>query len=66
LTNLAGYHIYYGTSASTLNQRIEITNPGLSTYVISNLTPGTWYFAVAAYNTANYDGGNADVSFVVN
>jgi len=65
LTNLAGYHIYYGTSPSNLSQRIELANPGLASYVISSLTPATWYFAVAAYNSSGYDGGNANVSFVV-
>jgi hypothetical protein len=65
LTNLSGYHIYYGTSESNLSQRIEVTNPGLASYVISNLTPATWYFAVVAYNSNGYDGGNATASFVV-
>jgi len=65
LTNLAGYHIYYGTSQSNLSERIEIANPGIASYVINSLTPGTWYFAVAAYNTDQYDGGNADTSLVV-
>jgi hypothetical protein len=65
LTNLSGYHIYYGTSESNLNQRIEVANPGVASYVVSSLTPGTWYFAVAAYNATGYDGGNANVSFVV-
>jgi Putative Ig domain/Fibronectin type III domain len=65
LTNLAGYHIYYGTSETNLNQRIDVANPGLASYVISNLAPATWYFAVAAYNSNGYDGGNANASFVV-
>lgn len=51
LTNLAGYHLYYGTSQSSLNQVVKITNPGLASYVLSNLTAGTWYVALAAVNT---------------
>jgi hypothetical protein len=48
LANLAGYRIYYGTSANALSSRIDVNNPGLTTFVVSNLTPGTWYFAASA------------------
>jgi hypothetical protein len=48
LTNLAGFRIYYGTSANALGQRLEIRNPSISTAVVENLTPGTWYFAASA------------------
>ena len=50
LTNLSGYHIYYGTSSTNLDQTVTIANAGATTYVIDNLTPATWYFSVRAYN----------------
>jgi hypothetical protein len=34
-----------------LSRSVSLTNASLSTYVIDNLTPGTWYFAVAAVNS---------------
>jgi len=49
LGNLAGFRIVYGTSAGALNQTVEIANPSVSSYVIGNLAPATWYFAVKAY-----------------
>jgi hypothetical protein len=52
LTNLAGYDIFYGTSSSQLTQVISIDTVGLLTYVISNLSSGTWYFEVVALNSA--------------
>jgi hypothetical protein len=52
LTNLAGYHILYGTSAGNLNQIVQVANPGLTTYVLGNLASGTWYFSVNDYTTA--------------
>jgi hypothetical protein len=52
LTNLAGYTVYYGTSASNLTQSVKITNPGLTAYTMTNLPSGTWYFAVTAYSSA--------------
>jgi Putative Ig domain len=48
LTNLSGYRIYYGTSPSALNQTITLNNPGLTTYIVQNLSPATYYFAVKA------------------
>jgi len=49
LVGLAGFRIVYGTSAGALNQTIEIANPSVSSYMLGNLTPATWYFAVKAY-----------------
>jgi Putative Ig domain len=52
LTNLAGYEVRYGRSANELVQTVPLTNPSLSTYVVENLSSGTWYFAIVAVNTA--------------
>jgi hypothetical protein len=51
LTNLAGYRIYFGTSADALDQVIDIPNVGMTTYVVDDLTTGTYYFSIRAYNT---------------
>jgi hypothetical protein len=59
LTNLAGYRVVYGRSSSNLDQTAQIANPGLSTYTVTGLTSGTWYFAVKAYSTS---GGESVVS----
>jgi hypothetical protein len=56
LTNLAGYHIYYGTSAASLSQVIKIANVGITTYVIDNLAAGTYYFAVSSYTSTGIEG----------
>jgi hypothetical protein len=55
LTNLAGFDIYYGTSASAMTQVINIKTVGLLDYVVSNLTPGTWYFEVVSVNAAGVE-----------
>jgi len=52
LTNLAGYRISYGTSANGLTKTIQVPTAGITSYVVENLTAGTWYFSVRAY-TAN-------------
>lgn len=38
----------YGTSSSALNKTININNPGVTNYVVENLSPATYYFAVKA------------------
>lgn len=48
LTNLSGYRIYYGTSSSAMTQSISVNNASVSTYLVENLAPATWYFAVKA------------------
>jgi hypothetical protein len=53
--NLAGYTVYYGTSADRLTESVKVSNPGLTAYTVSNLTSGTWYFAVTSYSSAGVE-----------
>jgi hypothetical protein len=46
LTNLSGYQILYGSSPGALSRTIQVTNPSVTTYVVDNLSSGTWYFAI--------------------
>lgn len=62
LSNLAGFRISYGTSASALDQTVQIANPGLATYTITGLSSGTWYFAVTAYNSAGAESTRSSVA----
>ena len=61
LTDLAGYTIYYGTDSSDLNQTIQVPIPSATSYEISNLPSGIYYFAVAAYTA---EGMQSDQSTV--
>ena len=51
LTDLTGYDIHYGTQSGDYTQSISVSNPGIATYVVDNLTPGMYYFSVAAVNS---------------
>lgn len=62
LTNLAGYRIYYGTSATALTQTVQIANPNTVSYEVTNLSPGTWYFSVRSYTTANVESNASAVA----
>lgn len=61
LTGLAGYIVYYGTSADNLNQQVKLANPGQTTYMMTNLAAATWYFAVAAYTSDGVVGQRSNV-----
>jgi hypothetical protein len=52
LTNLAGYRVYWGPAAGTYPNSVSLTNPGLTSYVVSNLVPGTYFFVATAVNSA--------------
>ena len=52
LTNLDGYHIRYGTAAGSYPNLVNITNEGLTTAIVSNLPPATYYFVISAYDTS--------------
>ena len=61
LTDLAGYTIYYGTSATALNQSVSVPNAGATDHVVQGLTGGTWYFAVKAYTSAGLESSYSTV-----
>lgn len=52
LSNLTGYQVLYGRTATNLDQTVALDNPSLNRYVVENLGAGTWYFAVVAVNSA--------------
>jgi hypothetical protein len=55
LTDLAGYRIYYGSSATDLSKNVQLHGVGVQTYVFDNLQAGTWYFAVMAVTSAGVE-----------
>ena len=62
LTNLAGYRITYGTSASALSKTITVSNPGMTSYVVDGLAAGTWYFAIKAYTSSGSESATSSVA----
>jgi hypothetical protein len=62
LRNLAGYHVHYGTSDTSLTQTIDVADASATTYVVSGLTSGTYYFAVSAYNSLGLEGAWSNIA----
>ena len=61
LANLAGYHVWYGTSETELDKMEDVTNAGLTDVTIENLAPGTWYFSVKAYDSEGSESGDSPI-----
>ncbi len=55
LSDLAGFKIYYGTSLGNYPNQITINNPGVTTYVVDNLSPITWYFVATSFNSSGVE-----------
>ena len=62
LTNLAGFHVYYGPDANVLSTLKDVPQSSASSAVIANLNSGTYFFAVSAYTS---DGTESELSVVV-
>jgi hypothetical protein len=61
IIGLTGYHIHYGTSVNALSATITVTDVSQTSYVVSGLAPGTYYFAVDAFNAAGVDSAESNV-----
>ena len=48
LTDLSGYTVAYGTSPNALTQTVTLNDAHRTSYTVTGLQPGTWYFAVRA------------------
>ncbi len=61
IVGLAGYHIYYGTTENAWTTTITVASATETSYVVSGLAPGTYYFAVVAFNSAGVDSPQSNV-----
>jgi hypothetical protein len=57
LTNLAGYKLYWGTAFGHYPNLAAIPNPGVATYVVDQLTSGTYYLVATAYDSSGMESG---------
>src|SRR5512139_390025 len=54
--DLAGYKIYYGTSAKSYTASVDVGN--VTSYTLASLNGGqTYYLTVTAYNTSGSESG---------
>jgi hypothetical protein len=63
LTNLGGYHLYYGNGS--LEKQIVIENPGLTNWTLGELTAGRYQLAISAFDSNGIEGQQSDVLEIV-
>lgn len=61
LSDLAGFKVLYGTSATTLDRTRVVNDVTARTTVVPSLAPGTWYFAVRAVNSQQRESDNSNI-----
>lgn len=55
LMDLRGFVIHYGKTSGTYSNQIRIDNPTVTTYVVDNLSPGTYFFTATAFNASGVE-----------
>lgn len=59
LSELAGYKIYSGPSSNNLELIADLEDGHTTSYDLSSMTPGSYFFGIVAYDT---DGLNSPIS----
>ena len=61
LTNLRGFVIEYGTRRDQLSGRLDVRGEAVTSAVVEDLAPATWYFGVRAVSTAGIESQLSEV-----
>lgn len=62
LTDLASYRIYYGFTEGNYPNAINVDNPGITSYVVENLPPNTYFFVTTSVNTNGMESAFSNVA----
>jgi hypothetical protein len=62
LTDLAGYTIVYGTSPGVLDHSAQVTDIETTSYVVTGLSQGTWYFAILSNTSSGESSALSDIA----
>lgn len=55
LVDLAGYKIFYGTRPKAYDHEIHVSAPGVTTFLVEDLPPGTYYFAATSFTSSGIE-----------
>ena len=55
LTDLGGYKIYWGTTSGSYPNSVTINDANATSYVVENLSPGTYEFVATSFNTSGVE-----------
>jgi len=62
LTNLAGYNLYYGNAIGNYGSSIRVENPSITTYLVDNLLPDTYYVVATSFNALGVESSYSEVA----
>ena len=62
MVEVAGYRVYYGTSATSTTKVINVTGASVTAYKLTGLAAGTYYFKVSSYDTSGVEGPQSSVA----
>ena len=60
LTDLAGYHVYYGQKPGVWDKTLNVP-ASVASVEIRGLAAGSWYFSISSYNTAGIESARSGV-----
>ncbi|MBI1194471.1 MAG: hypothetical protein GC138_01310 [Gammaproteobacteria bacterium] len=61
-SDIGGYHVYYGTAQTNLQLMTDIGDASVTTFDTPALSSGTYYFAVAAYDSNGVEGRLSNIA----
>jgi hypothetical protein len=62
LNDLTSYRVYFGTASGSYPNSATYTNAGLTSIVVDQLTPATWYFVVTAVNADGVESRHSNIA----
>ena len=62
LVDLVGYRVYYGMNATSLDHMVLIPGTSITSTVIEQLAPGTWYFATTAVDSTGLESAFSNIA----
>ena len=62
LSELKGFKIYSGTEANNLQLLTNIEDPTITTYVVNDLPPATYFFAVTVYDQSMIESDFSEIA----
>jgi uncharacterized membrane protein SirB2 len=63
LVDLQGYRIQYGLAPDQLQCLVEIRDPDVTTWKVTGLSAGTWYFTVVSFDSGFVESDLSGVAF---
>lgn len=65
ISELAGYRVYMGTTSNDLSPLVDLNDEAITSYTIRNLSAGSYYFAISAYDIDGLESGMSQVLRIV-